>query len=259
MNNAVVRGFGAVATGLRSLYEYFVLFGSLAIFGVLALMYAVLGGVLYPLLPRRFGARLGRLIMTCLTRAFIGIIKSSGIVKCELSALDTLSEDRAIVIALNHPSLIDTVLVGSRLTNIVCIMKADIQDNILFGGGARLAGYICNDSPGNMVRAAIAELKLGSQLLVFPEGTRTTEQPVNEFKRAFALIAHKADAPVQTVFIETNTQFLGKDWPLFKKPQFPLTYRVTLGKRFEVSDDTKSFVVDLENYFREQLAPGKNN
>jgi hypothetical protein len=39
-----------------------------------------------------------------------------------------------------------------------------------------------------------------------------------------------------------------------KKPQFPLTFRVTLGKRFEVGGDRKSFVDDLENYFRERLA-----
>ena len=259
MKNADVRGLETVAAGLRSLYEYFVLFGSLAVFGVLALLYSLIGGVLYPLLPRRSGARFGRLLMTYLSRAFIGIIQSSGIVRCDLSALDALSGDGSIMIALNHPSLIDAILVGSRLSNIVCIMKADIQGNILFGGGARLAGYIRNNPTGNMVRTAVAELNQGCQLLIFPEATRTTRSPVNEFKSASALIARKAGVPIQTAFIETNTPFLGKGWPLLKKPVFPLTYRITLGKRVEVGEDTKAFVTDLENYFREQLASRKNN
>ena len=124
----------------------------------------------------------------------------------------------------------------------------------MFGGAARLAGYIRNDSIGNMVRTSVAGLKEGSQLLIFPEGTRTTSHPLNKFKSAFALIARKSGAPVQTVFIESNTRFLGKGWPLTKKPQFPLIYKVTLGKRFKCSGDTKTFVDDMEKYYREQLA-----
>lgn len=258
MTNMVTRSLG-LSAGLRSIYEYIVLYGSLFIFGLAGLMFTLVGAVMYPLLPRRIGARSGRHIMTFLCKFYIGIIQSSGIVKCDLSALDTLSPDESIIIAPNHPSLIDVILVGSRLSNIVCIMKADIQDNILFGGGARLAGYIRNDSTGNMVRTAVSELKQGCQLLIFPEGTRTVRQPVNEFKSAFALIARKAGIPVQTVFIETNSPFLGKGWPLSKKPQFPLVYRVKLGKRFEVNDDTKLFVDQLEAYFKEHFAAAKND
>lgn len=244
-----LRGFAA----LRSLYEYAVLYGSLSVFGLLGLMFTIFGAAMYPLLPRRTGARLGRIVMTILCRTYIGFIKSSGIVKCDLSALDALSADKSIIIAPNHPSLIDVILVGSRLSNVVCIMKADIQDNILFGGGARLAGYIRNDSTGNMVRTAVSELKQGCQLLIFPEGTRTVKEPVNEFKSAFALIARKAGVPVQTVFIEANTHFLGKGWPLSKKPRFPLIYSAKLGERFEVNGDTKLFVENLEKYFAEHL------
>jgi len=257
MTNAVTYGFERAIAGLRSLYEYIVLFGSLFLFGAAGLTYTLVGAVLYPLLPRHIGVRLGRLIMTGIFRPYIALIQASGLVKCDLSALDALSNGEAVIIAPNHPSVIDVVLIGSRLTNIVCIMKADIQDNILFGGGARLAGYIRNDSTGNMVRRSVAELKDGSQLLIFPEGTRTIAQPVNKFKSAFALIARKSGVPVQTVFIESNTPFLGKGWPLLKKPKFPLVYKVTLGERFEAVDDTKKFVDDLEKYYREQLAQSK--
>lgn len=258
MPNIVTASVGKVP-GLRSLYEYIVLYGSLAVFGLSGLTFTVIGAVLYPLLPRRTGSRLGRVIMTILCRSYIGFIKSSGIVKCDLSALDALAAEKSIIIAPNHPSLIDVILVGSRLSNVVCIMKADIQDNILFGGGARLAGYIRNDSTGNMVRTAVSELRQGCQLLIFPEGTRTVRQPVNGFKSAFALIARKAGVPVQTVFIETNTPFLGKGWSLSKKPHFPLVYSVKLGKRFEVDGDTKTFVDETEKYFREHFASKKGD
>ena len=127
MNNALVRGAMKIVTGLRSLYEYAVLYISLTLFGVTGFVYTLIGAVLYPLLPRRFGARLGRLIMTGLFRLYLFFVKSTGLVKYDLSALDALG-DEAIIIAPNHPGLIDVVLIGSRLTNVVCIMKADIQD-----------------------------------------------------------------------------------------------------------------------------------
>lgn len=254
MNNAIDRSAVRITAGLRSFYEYIALYVSLVIFGIAGLAYTLVAAVLYPLLPRRFGARLGRRIMTGLFRTYIALIESTGLLKCDLSALDALASDEAVIIAPNHPGLIDVVLVGSRLKNIVCIMKADIQDNIMLGGGARLAGYIRNDPIGNMVRASVTELKQGCQLLVFPEGTRTIGQPVNEFKSAFALIARRAGVPVQTVFIEYSSAFLGKGWPLWKKPQFPLTIQVKLGERFEVCGDTRSFVADLEKYFRDHLA-----
>ena len=133
-------------------------------------------------------------------------------------------------------------------------MKAEIWDSFFLGGGARLSGYIRNDAPINLVRQSVDELNAGHQLLVFPEGTRTRAAPVNAFKGGFALMAKKSGAAVQTVFIETNSEFLCKGWPLLKKPDFPLFYRARLGKRLTTESDVKEFVSKLENYYREELS-----
>jgi 1-acyl-sn-glycerol-3-phosphate acyltransferase len=89
--------------------------------------------------------------------------------------------------------------------------------------------------------------------LIFPEGTRTVQKPINDLKGAIALIAKKSEAPVQTIFIESNTEFLGKHWPPLQKPIFPLHYRVRLGKRFTCGADHKAFLADLESYFRSEM------
>ena len=253
MVNKLARGITAIYFWARTLYEYVALYISLAVFALGAIFFSLVGAVLYLLLPRRFGARVGRRLITLIFWFYLRFIESTGLFKCDTSALDVLTADEAIIIAPNHPGLIDVLLIGSRLTNVVCIMKKDIRDNMLFGGSARLAGYICNDSIGNMVRTAVTELQQGSHLLIFPESTRTVTQPINKFTRAFALIASRASVPVQTVFIEYTSPFLGKGWPLWKKPQFPLTFKVTLGERFVMGHDTKLFVDNLEEYFRENL------
>jgi 1-acyl-sn-glycerol-3-phosphate acyltransferase len=106
-----------------------------------------------------------------------------------------------------------------------------------------------------MVRQATRELRAGHPLLVFPEGTRTRSGAVNEFRGGFALVAKRAGAPIQTVFIETDNPFLGKGWPLFRRPRFPLVYRVRLGERFRVTGDVKSFLRTLQEYYRRELHP----
>jgi 1-acyl-sn-glycerol-3-phosphate acyltransferase len=94
---------------------------------------------------------------------------------------------------------------------------------------------------------------------VFPEGTRTGSATLNSFRGGFALIAKRAGAHVQTVFIETDSAFLGKGWPLLRKPALPLRYRVRLGRRFEVSGSVRAFVVALEGYYREELTASRSS
>lgn len=239
-----------IARYLRLPYEYFVFYAGLLVFAVMCLSWSLLATLLFPLLPRRMRTPLGQFVIMAGFRGYLVLLQASGLVKCDLRALDALRQEGALIIAPNHPSLIDVVLIASRLPHIVGIMKAELWHNLMLGGGARLAGYIRNDSPTGMVRLAIAAARNGNQLLIFPEGTRTREKSVNAFKPGFALIAKKAGVPIQTVFIETNSPFLGKAWPLFKKPAFPLVYRVRLGQRFEVKGNIKTFIAELENYYK---------
>jgi len=237
---------------IRLPYELFVLYAGLFLFALLCFTWSLIAPVLGLVLPKKTGTPIGQFAIMAGFRFFLAILGFSGIVKLDLKALDALRDEPSLIIAPNHPSMIDVVLIASRLPRIVCIMKASLWDNLLLGGGARLAGYIRNDSVLNMVRFSARATREGGQLLVFPEGTRTVAAPVNEFKAGFGLIAKKAWVPVQTVIIETNSAFLGKGWPLFKKPDFPIYYNIRLGERFEVTGDVHAFVDGLEQYFRQQ-------
>lgn len=239
----------------RTAYEYFWMSLGYVYFGAAGLVVTLLSAALYPLLARETGSRLARGVIGGLFRSFLGLLRAVGLLQVDLSALDRLREERGLIIAPNHPCLLDAVLVISRIPRVACIMKAQIWDNPVLGGGARLAGYIRNDSTQGMLRQAVAELRAGSALLVFPEGTRTRTPPVNPFKGGFALAAKHSGAPIQTVFIETDNPFLGKGWPAFKLPRFPLVYRVRLGERFTVTGNVKSFLGELESYYRHELGP----
>ncbi|MGA2548956.1 MAG: lysophospholipid acyltransferase family protein [Burkholderiaceae bacterium] len=237
----------------RCLYEYAAYYCAWLLFGAGSLLWSLPAALLGRLLPSRIGSSLGQYVIMAGFRPFVGFMKATGIIECDFRALDILRADRSLVIAPNHPSLLDAVLVISRLPRVVCIVKAPIWDNPFLGGGARLGGYLRNDAGLRLTKRAARAVSEGVPLLIFPEGTRTRDLPVDPFKGGFALIAQRAQAPIQTVFIECSSPFLSKSWPWYKKPAFPVVYRARLGRRFVVGADVRSFVTELQDYYREEL------
>ena len=117
--------------------------------------------------------------------------------------------------------------------------------------------YIANDSPRQMIRAAVEALRGGGHLILFPEGTRTeADAPgrINPFRPGITLIALRAAAPIQTVVIETDSPYLGKGWPIWRLPPVPIRFRLRLGERFEPEADHEALLGRLEDYFRKELA-----
>ena len=95
-----------------------------------------------------------------------------------------------------------------------------------------------------MIVRVIKELRWGSSVLLFPEGTRTVEAPINRLKASVAIIAKCANVPVQT---------------LVKRPSFPVTYRVRLCRRFEPPADARALTGELDRYISQQLAESPQN
>ncbi len=240
---------------LRGLAQYPLFYASLLALGTMCLGWCLLAWVVRPVLSTDKARALGRAGISSGFRHYFALTSWLGLTRFEMDELDRLNDQPSMILAANHPTFLDAVLLISRLKNAGCIMKADVVDNPFLGAGARLADFIRNDSPRNMIRHAIHDLRHGSHLLVFPEGTRTINAPIDDFKSGFALIAKGAKVPVQTLFIENNSPFLSKGWPIHQKPPaFPLIYRVRLGQRFAVTGDVKQFTRDLQHYFGQELA-----
>lgn len=239
--------------GARRAFEAAVFYGTIASFAMASLVWSLAAWPLYHILPRRLGTRVGQVVIRAGFRFVLGSMRLAGLFKLDLSALDTVRDETRLVIAPNHPTFLDAVLVISRLPRIVCITKASIWDNPFLGGGARLAGYIRNDTSHLLIRRAANAVAEGNQLLIFPEGTRTVKPPLNPFKGGFAVTARRAHAPIQAVFIETNSPYLRKGWPVLRMPAFPIAYRATLGRRFTAEAGTHAFIGELEAYYRREL------
>ena len=217
---------GSALTCWRALSYY----SCLPLLGLLLLSACLLSGVLAKVLPPAHRQASGRMVISWCARTFLRLASLLQLVRLDLSALDALNAERGLIIAPNHPSMLDAFLITSRVRRTGCIMKAGLWNNPFLGSGARLAGYIRNDSVNNMIRQAADDLGRGGKVLIFPEATRSsTPTSVKPLTSGIALIAQRAGAPIQTVLIETDSPYLGKGWPLFRLPTFPLYYRVNAG------------------------------
>jgi 1-acyl-sn-glycerol-3-phosphate acyltransferase len=238
---------------LKVLYEYFALYSSLTLLGIICLTWSLFALPLYFVLPRRLGTAVGRHGITYGFRLYAWVLSITRTYRLDLRAIDTLRGGPPLILAPNHPALIDALLILTRHPNLVCVMKSQLMNNVFLGSGSRLARYVRNDSSRQMVKESVAHLQHGGVLLLFPEGTRTTRLPINALVGSVGLIAKHAHVPVQTLIIETDSPFLSKGWPLFKRPQLPIVYRVRLGKRFDPPTDVAAFTAQLDQYYREAL------
>jgi 1-acyl-sn-glycerol-3-phosphate acyltransferase len=238
---------------LKIIYEYFALYTSLTLLGLICLSWTVFALPLYFLLPERIGTAVGRRGIMWGFRLYAWSLSVTRTYRLDLREVDSLKGGPPLILAPNHPCLIDALLILTRHPNIVCVMKSALMRNVFLGSGARLARYVRNDSSRHMVKESVAHLRNGGVLLLFPEGTRTIREPINSLVGSVGLISKHAGVPVQTLVIETDSPFLSKGWPLFKRPTLPIIYRVRLGKRFDPPADVSTFTAELDRYYRHEL------
>ena len=253
-SDAVLKETPAPYNGGRPLHETARLYLGYLLLGLMCLAFSTLAVTLRLVLPEAMSKRLGRRLIVGAFRFYLRALVLMGACRFDLSELDALRSGPAMIVAPNHPSLLDAIMILSRLPDAGCIMKADIVNNIFFGAGARLGCYIRSTPIRTMVQLAAADLRKDSHVLLFPEGTRTNRFPVSSMQGTTGLISKHAGMPVQTVFIETSSGFLGKGWPVLRTPEMPIIYRIRLGKRFAPPINTADFTCELEQYFLAELA-----
>ena len=110
------------------------------------------------------------------------IMETMGVFHVDFPEAGTLRSMRGTIIAPSHPSLIDAPHFLARMPRLTCLMKKSVLNNPFMGSSSRLAGYLPNDHGREFIRLGRDALCAGENLLIFPEGTRTVEHPVNRFK-----------------------------------------------------------------------------
>ncbi|MGI4746522.1 MAG: lysophospholipid acyltransferase family protein [Janthinobacterium lividum] len=212
--------------------------------------------VLSRVLAHRRGA-VGRGILRLSARLTLQVARLTGLIQCDLPALAEMVGPYGLLLVANHPSRLDALFMIACLPDLVCITKASIWDHRLFGAAIRMAGYprVGDDRHFASVGALLLD---GHRVLVFPEGTRSPTAGPGPFRPGFAVLARQAQVPIQTIMIETDSDFLGRDWPLLRVPARPVRIGLRVGTRFDPPGrqpgDMRRVALAVERAFHEQPA-----
>jgi len=122
----------------------------------------------------------------------------------EVEGWETIPEG-ACLFASNHQSMVDPPLIGSCLPReISFVARRSLFDNPAFGFVIRACNSIPLDrgqADVGAIRSALAALADGRGLLIFPEGTRSTDGVIAEAKAGAGLLACRSGAPVVPIHI----------------------------------------------------------
>jgi 1-acyl-sn-glycerol-3-phosphate acyltransferase len=140
-----------------------------------------------------------------------------GGVKVEVIGAEHLTPGERVVFVSNHASQMDIpILLGWIPDNARIMYKMELQRIPLFGWCMRHSPYIPVDrgdgrQAAEQLERTIDSMRTGASVIVFPEGTRSPDGTLQEFKRGGFLLAARAGKRIVPVTIVGSHKILPPD------------------------------------------------
>ncbi len=139
------------------------------------------------------------------------ILRIAG-VKLEIFGLENVNPNENYVFVSNHSSLFDIPVLQYALPcNFRIVYKRELEKIPFFGYvliKSPYIGIVREDGKDAMkgMKQAIEDFQKGASVLLFPEGTRSKDGNLQEFKRGAFMLASKSQKPIVPVtIIGTNS------------------------------------------------------
>jgi 1-acyl-sn-glycerol-3-phosphate acyltransferase len=197
---------------------------------------------------------------------YIRILCLFRVISVTITGEERLAAARGVIVVANHPSLLDVVLIVSLLPDARCVIKYQLWRSRLLGPLLRLAGYLPNGGDPEILMAHCQRvLGEGSNLIVFPEGTRSIPGQKLHFQRGFAHMATIAGCDLQPVVISCDPPVLlkGQAWhripsrrPHFQLDVQPMVDTGTFLRTQPRARAARAIVAQLESFYQWKVLHG---
>ena len=132
---------------------------------------------------------------------------------------EKIPQDRAVLYVANHESFFDVILTITKLPGMVCfIAKKSFGKVPIFAQALKLYNTLFIDRDDvkqglKTILAAIDNVKNGLSVFIFPEGTRSRDGVMNEFKEGSMKIATKSGCPIVPIAITGTADVFENHFP----------------------------------------------
>jgi len=158
--------------------------------------------------------------------------------KIKIVGLDNIPKDKPVIFISNHGSYFDVPIYLAYLPgSFRFIVRKGLIKIPLIGGYIRLSGHMSIDRAGGTsahktLNKAKELLRQGKSIIIFPEGTRTKDGSLGEFKRGSLLIAFDTEVPVVPIAIAGTYNIMPRGSLLI----YPGKVKITIGKPILFND-----------------------
>ncbi|HWP58000.1 MAG TPA: lysophospholipid acyltransferase family protein [Candidatus Acidoferrales bacterium] len=167
--------------------------------------------------------------------------------KVSVSGLERLEPNKTYIFMPNHASFLDILLVFAFIPyDFRIIVKKEIFSTPFLGWAVRASGQIPLDRENprrglRSIKQAAELIKRGISIVVFPEGTRSRDGKVHDFKATLFVLPIRTRTPVVPVYIEGTFEALGPGRVLFNPRPMALTFLAPVYGDFRSDKDRVAY------------------
>jgi 1-acyl-sn-glycerol-3-phosphate acyltransferase len=176
-------------------------------------------------------------------------------VKVNVSGKQNLDRGKGKVYVSNHSSYLDIFVILAKVPdNIRMIYKKEINRIPLISWAMLAADFVPINRKNvrfamRSIDKAAKKMKKGISFVVFPEGTRSGDGNVKEFKRGIFILAEKSEADIVPVSISNTFNLM----PRGTLKIMPGTVNLVIGKPMKFRRE-KEFLDEVRNLVKENMS-----
>ena len=185
--------------------------------------------------------------------------------RCSSKLLCKLNPDEKYIVACNHASNLDPLIVGCFFPRrLMYLAKEELFEGWFLGTCIKALGAVpvsrqSNASAAGALKGFMKLYQDGNDVLIFPEGGRTLDGKLQPLEAGVALIAAHEHAPILPAFIHGSFKAMPPGSPFVK----PTKLRVTFGEPLRFSDEVyrskegRKIIMDSLNDAMRKLEAGE--
>jgi 1-acyl-sn-glycerol-3-phosphate acyltransferase len=217
---------------------------------------SIISGLGIPFLPINSGGKVSYIVSKTFSKTVLFIAG----VRLKVEGREKINKKEKYIFISNHLSYFDIpVLISAIPNNLRFIYKKSIAYVPFFGWAVYLGGYVPVDrknarSGFEAIRKAAWIIKnRGLSFIVFPEGTRSRNGNLGEFKRGAFLLANEAKEKIVPVTIVGSDKILPKKSFKIKSGKI----KVIFGEPVEYRED-KLFLNEIREIISKNIENARN-
>jgi 1-acyl-sn-glycerol-3-phosphate acyltransferase len=188
-----------------------------------------------------------------MAKAWTNSILFSAGVKLQIEGLEKIDKSKSYIYMGNHQSYFDVFSIFSAIPQTVRFMaKKELFKIPLFGWALYTSGTIRIDRSNrskaiSSMNNALDKIRNGVSVVVFPEGTRSEDGKIREFKKGGFVIALKGEIPIIPISISGSRFILQKH----SNKIHPGKIKIVFGDPINTKDFGYQERENLGNYVRD--------